>query len=165
MSLRELCRLHGISAHSLVVVQARQGRWREKREAHQARASESFITRHADRLAAREAEVRDHVLDAIDEAVTKFRADLRATKSVRRPDGRITDEPAWHMKPKDLVVLIDRLLVLFEQPASTTQQHGLSVSTAISAEAFREFVEATRMAAGPPSHLSPMPRTPGRLGD
>ena len=63
ISLRELCRKHGISAHSLVVVQARQGKWQEKREAHRTRESESFITKHVDRMAAREAEVRVHALD------------------------------------------------------------------------------------------------------
>ena len=91
ISLRELCRKHGISAHSVVVDQARKGKWAEKREQYQARASESFISRHADRMADREAQVRDKALDAIDEAITKFRADLRATldelDAVARPQG------------------------------------------------------------------------------
>jgi transposase-like protein len=79
MSLRELCRRHGITAHSLVVVQARQGKWAEKREAYRTRESDTFITKHADRMAAREAEVRSHALEAIDEAITKFRSDMLAT--------------------------------------------------------------------------------------
>ena len=37
MSLRESCRRHGISAHSLLVVQAKQGKWAEKREAYRTR--------------------------------------------------------------------------------------------------------------------------------
>ena len=73
MSLRELCRRHGVTAHSAVVVQARQGNWAEKRRAYRDRASSTYIQRHADRAAAREAEVRDHALDAIDGAITKFR--------------------------------------------------------------------------------------------
>jgi transposase-like protein len=32
ISIRELCRRHGISAHSLVTVQARKHKWAEKRE-------------------------------------------------------------------------------------------------------------------------------------
>ena len=34
MSLRELCRRHGVTAHSAVVVQARQGDWAEKRQTY-----------------------------------------------------------------------------------------------------------------------------------
>jgi hypothetical protein len=40
----------------------------------------TYIERHADRAAAREAQARDHALEAIDEAITKFRADLWATE-------------------------------------------------------------------------------------
>ena len=80
ISLRELCRRHGISAHSLVVVQAKQGKWAEKREAYRGRESDTFIKHHADRMAAREAEVRIHALDAIDEAITKFRADMQGPR-------------------------------------------------------------------------------------
>ena len=71
MSLRGLCRRHGISARSGVPVQAEDD-WQEKRRADQARASDSFIAHHADRAAAREAEIHDHALDAIDEAITKW---------------------------------------------------------------------------------------------
>ena len=55
MSLRELCRRHGVTAHSAVMVQARQGGWAEKRRAYRARASSTFIQHHADRAAARDA--------------------------------------------------------------------------------------------------------------
>jgi len=72
MSLRELCRTHGVTAHSAVMVQARQGGWAEKRQTYRARASSTFIQHHADRAAAREAEVRDSAIEAIDEAITKF---------------------------------------------------------------------------------------------
>ena len=70
MSLRELCRRHGVTAHSAVMVQARQGGWAEKRRAYRDRAISTYIEQHADRAAAREAEVRDHAIDAIDEAIT-----------------------------------------------------------------------------------------------
>ena len=75
------------------MVQAKQGKWAEKREAYRARESDAFIQHHADHMAAREAEVRDHALDAIDEAITKFRSDMRATKTVRQADGTIAEEP------------------------------------------------------------------------
>ena len=39
MSLRELCRRRNVTAHSAVMVQARQGGWAEKRRMYRARAS------------------------------------------------------------------------------------------------------------------------------
>ena len=87
MSLRELCRRHGVTAHSAVMVQARHGGWAEKRRTYQARASSKYIELRADSAALREAEVRDHAIEAIDEAITKFRSDLKATKRVVLADG------------------------------------------------------------------------------
>jgi hypothetical protein len=78
MSLRQLCRSHGVTAHSAVMVQARQGGWAEKRGKFRARASTKYIEHRADRAAIREPEVRDHAIEAIDEAITKMRADMKA---------------------------------------------------------------------------------------
>ena len=165
ISIRGLCRRHGISAHSLVTVQAKKRRWAEKRAAHQARSSEAFIEKHADRMADRQAEISDKALDAIDEAITKFREDMRATKPVRQPDGSITEEPVMRLTPKDVALLIDRFQVLFERPSVISQHQGLTVSTELSADALREFVEATRGMGGPSRmDVSPLPRT-RRLDD
>ena len=165
ISYRELCRRHGIRSHSSLVDQAKRHGWQEKRQTYQARASESFINHHADRMAARKAEIYDEALDAIHEAITKFREDIRATKSVRQPDGSITEEPAWLMKPRDVALLIDRLLVLFERPSANSQHQGLTVGTELSADALSKFIEATR-GMGEPSRMdvSPLPRT-RRLDD
>ena len=163
ISLRQLSRRHGISAHSLVTIQARKHKWAEKREAYRAKASETFIEKHAVRMGDREARIRDEALDAIDEAIDKFREDLRATKSVSQPDGSITEEPAWYMTPKDLCLLIDRFEVLFGRPSVISQHQGLTVTSEVSVESLREFIEATRGAGKPRSHESPLPRTPRKL--
>jgi hypothetical protein len=166
VSLRELCRRHGINAHSLVVVQAKQGRWAEKREAYRSRESESFITRHADRMAAREAEVRIHAIEAIDEAITKFRSDMRATKSVRRPDGTIAEESWMLVTPKDIALLIDRFQVLFDRPSIISKHQGVNVtSQAIPIEALQAIIDATRGLAEPVPQESPIPRSPRHLDD
>ena len=122
MSLRELCRRHGISAHSLVVVQAKQGKWAEKREAYRTRESESFITKHADRMAAREAEVRIHAIDAIDEAFTKFRADMQRTEK-KLIGGEWVEVPVMLIGPKDVALLIDRFQVRI--PRKPISQSGV----------------------------------------
>ena len=127
MSLRELCRRHGVTAHSAVMVQARQGNWVEKRRAYRDRATSTYIQQHADRAAAREAEVRDHALDAIDEAITRFRADLRASEK-KLIDGAWVEVPAVRLTPRDLALLIDRLQILFGRPAIVSEGRGFAAT-------------------------------------
>ncbi len=100
-------------------------------------------------MADRQAEISDKFLDAIDQALDKFMADLKATKSVRQPDGSIVEMPAWYMTPRDLCLLIDRFQVLFARPSSISQHQGFSVTSELSEESLREFIEATRGRAGP----------------
>ena len=165
ISIRGLCRKHGISAHSLVVVQAQKRGWAAKREQYRAKESEAFMSSHAARMADRQAELEDKAIDVIDEALDKFREDLKATRLVRQPDGSVTEEPAWLMTPKEMAVLIDRFQVLFEKPSVISQHQGLTVTSELSADALREFIEATRGRAGPsPMKESPLPRT-RRLDD
>jgi hypothetical protein len=165
ISLRELCRRHGVHAHSAVVVQARRGRWAEKRETYGARASSTYIQHHADRAAAREAEIRDHALDAIDEAITKFRADLRATEK-KRIDGEWIEVPAMRITPRDLALLIDRLQVVFGRPAMISERRGLAATTtgeAVPVDVLTAIVELTRGLPGTPApEASPLPRLPRR---
>ena len=153
MSLRELCRRHAVTAHSSVMVQARQGGWAEKRRTYQARASATYIEHHADRAAAREAEVRDHAIEAIDEAITKFRADLRATDR-KLIDGVWVEEPRLRITPRDLALLIDRLQILFGRPAQISEGRTLAAtvtSEAIPLDALRRIVELTRGLGTPPA--------------
>ena len=158
ISIRELCRRHGISSHSLVVVQAQKGKWQEKREAYRARASESFITRHAEKMADRQAEISDKILDRIDEALDKFREDMRATEK-KLVKGEWVEVPVMRLKPNDVAVLIDRLLVLFDRPSHISQHQGLTVTSELSVESLSDFIEATRGRAGAPRmEESPLPR-------
>ena len=165
MSLRELCRRHGVTAHSAVVVQARQGNWAEKRRAYRDRASSTYIERHADRAGARKAEVRDHAIEAIDEAITKFRADLQATVK-KRIDGAWVEVPALRVGPRDLALLIDRFQVLFGRPAMISEGRGFAAtitSEAIPVDVLMGIIEATRGLAGTPRpEASPLPRLHGR---
>jgi hypothetical protein len=114
---------------------AKKGKWQDKREAYRAKASESFIEKHAGRMADRQAEIRDKVLDTIDLALDKSRSDLKATKPVRQPDGSVTEVPAWYMTPEDLCLLIDRFQVLFERLSVISQHQGHAVSAELSTDA------------------------------
>jgi transposase-like protein len=156
ISLRELCRRHGISTHSVVVDQARKRKWAEKREAYQMKESDAFIEKHAARHADRQAEISDKVLDAIDKAITKFRGDMRATRPVRQPDGSITEEPVMRLMPKDVALLIDRLQILFEHPSRITESRDLSIRSELPIDAPNRIVKLTQGRAAPPT--SPLPR-------
>lgn len=155
ISLRELCRRHGISAHSLVSVQAKKGKWQEKREQYQAKADEAFVSRHAARMADRQAELHDKAIDVIDEALDRFREDMRATEK-KRIDGEWVEVPVMRFMPKDVALLLDRLQVLFDKPARISEGRDLSVRSELPIDALNRIVELTRGRAVPPT--SPLPR-------
>ena len=164
MSLRGLCRAHGVAAHSAVVVQARREGWREKREAYRSRASSKYIELRADRAALREAEVRDHAIEAIDEAITKFRADLQATER-KLIDGEWVEVPVMRISSRDIVLLIDRFNVLFGRPGTITE--GRTLSATVTAETLpvdllQKIIEATRGLETRAPEASPLPRLPNR---
>jgi len=166
MSLRQLCRTHGVTAHSAVMVQARQGGWAGKRQAYRARASTKYIELRADRAARREAEVCDSAIEAIDEAITRFRTDLRATKQVVLADGNIAEEPVMLITPRDLAMMIDRLQVLFGRPALITEGRGFAAtitSEALPLEALQKIVELTRGMTPPADHTSGLPHIREKL--
>jgi hypothetical protein len=168
MSLRELCRRHGVTAHSAVMVQARQGGWAEKRRVYQARASATYIEHQADHAALRESEVRDHAIEAIDEAITRFRTDLRATKQVVLAGGNIAEEPVMLITPRDLAMMIDRLQVLFGRPALITEGRNFAAtitSEALPLEALKKIIELTRGLTTAADHTSGLPHIREKLPD
>lgn len=143
MSVRELCRLNNIpqervsSIHDQARKQDSKARtWYDKRAEYQSRSTDKTIellsAREA-RRALREAEVQDNAIDAIDEAVTKMRADMRATRRVKTgedEDGKAiyTEEPIMRITPKDLSGLLDRLMPLMGRPTMITEEHHLGVT-------------------------------------
>jgi hypothetical protein len=137
-------------------------------EAEPAEGGNHHIERTADRAAIREAEVRDHALDAIDEAITKFRADFRATER-RLIDGEWVEVPALRVGPRDLALLIHRLQVLFGRPAMISEGRDLTAtitSEAIPVDVLKGIIAATGGLAGTPaSEVSPLPRLHRRPDD
>ena len=157
ISIGELCRRHDISAHSLVTIQAKKGRWAQKREQYQAKESEAFMSRYAAKMADREAEVRDKALDAIDEGITRFREDLKATEK-KLVNGEWVEEPVMRLTPRDLAALIDRLQVLFDRPSRISEGRDPSASAVIPIDALNQLVELTRGRAVAPASLLPRTR-------
>lgn len=163
MSLRELARAHGIANHSVVVAQSKARAWVRKREEYRSDAADTAVVyMAADEGArrAREAQVRDHAIDAIDEAITKMRSDMQGTRKVFE-DGQWVERPYYLVKPQDVAMLIDRLQVLFGRPSSITEERNLGISLSASGlgtDVLRGIVEATRGLGSSGAERSPIPR-------
>ena len=149
MGLRELARMHGIANHSLITSQSKKREWTRKREEYRRGASEQAVVYMADAEGmrrAQEARVRDNAIEAIDEAITKMRADMKAT-TLRLKGSEWVEEPLVIIKPTDVAMLIDRLNVLFGRPSSITEERNLGISLSsggVSPDLLRGIVEATR---------------------
>lgn len=147
VSLRELCRRHGITTHSLITVQSKKREWVRKREEYRTRAADQTVIFLADKEAdmrAREAAVRMNAIDAIDEAITKLRADMKRTFMVLRQDEWV-EEPVMILRPHDIAMLIDRLQVLVGKPNQITEERNIGVNfDGVSPELLMGFIEATR---------------------
>ena len=113
------------------------------------------MSRHAGRMADRQAELHDKAIDVIDEALDKFRDDMRAAEK-KRIDGEWVEVPVMRLKPKDVAILLDRLQLLFERPARNGEGRDLTVRSELPIDALNRIVELTRGRAAPPT--SPLPR-------
>ena len=110
----------------------------------------------------REAEVRDEAIEAIDEAITKFRAGLKATDR-KLVDGVWVEEPRMRVTPRDVTLLIDRLQILFGRPSTISEGREFVASMssdALPIDALRSIVELTRGLESPRDEGSPLPRSP-----
>lgn len=164
MGLRELARMNGIENHSLVMTQCKRHDWVKKREEFRLRSNNRAVTMMVSEEAkrqAREAQVRDNAIDAIDEAITKMRADMKRTV-LRERNGQWLEEPAYTIKPADIALLLDRFNVLFGKPSNITEERNLGISLSASGlgpDVLRGIIEATRgIADTGAATSSPIPR-------
>jgi hypothetical protein len=100
-------------------------------------------------MAAREAEIRVPALDAIDEAITKFRSDTTRTEK-KLIAGEWVEVPVMLITPRDVALLIDRFQILFARPSVISQHQGLNVtSEMLPIDALQAIIERTRGLAEP----------------
>lgn len=163
VSLRELCRRHGITTHSLITIQSKKREWVRKREEYRSRAADQTVVFLADKEAdmrARESMVRLNAIEAIDEAITKLRSDMKRTHVVMR-NGEYVEEPVMTFRPSDIAALIDRLQVLVGKPSQITEERNIGVNfDGVSPELLMGFIEATRGLDGlETGQESPLPRS------
>lgn len=169
ISLRALAKKAGIANHSMLIEQSTKNGWVQKRADYRAKANQKAVTLLANDEAkriARESEVRDHAIDAIDEAIQRLRADLADTVKTVSPDGEVIDTgvPVLRVKPQDVAILIDRLQVLFGKPSAITEERKLGIELETNDPAIlKGIIEATRgMRDGPAGPArSALPRIEG----
>lgn len=118
LSIREIGRRHGIPAERISSVHewARKHGWEEKRLERQHRTSDKTLEALAELEAKRrlrEAQVFDNFIDLVDEAITKVRSDIFATKQVKGVDGNMVEEPVMRLRPKEITDLIDSVSTVF----------------------------------------------------
>jgi hypothetical protein len=162
MSLRQLAEAHHMKTHSLITDQSRKRDWVRKRDEYRRGVSDKTVAYMADQEGARrakEALVRDNAIEAIDEAITKMREDMRLTTT----DGNGNVLPLVVIRPKDLVLLIDRLNVLFGRPAQISEERTLGVQfNEVDSDVLRSFIDATRgLGEAGGASESPIPRLGG----
>lgn len=161
ISIRELCRRHGIDEPSSVHAQARKPdskglTWYDKRDQFKQEEHAKLIERVADKralTAAREADVFAKAVDVIELAMDKLKEGLMA--------GKVP------VKPADLALLVDRLNVLFNRPSTISEGRniGLSVNADATPDEFKRVLELTAGVAGRDVGSggagSTLPRAPG----
>lgn len=144
ISIRELCRRHGIDEPSSVHAQAKRAdsaglNWYDKRDEYKQLQHQKLIDKVSDSRAAqaaKEVQVFGKAIDAIELAFDKLKEGLI--------DGSVK------VKPSDLALLIDRMNVLFNRPSQITEGRniGLSVSAEGTPAQLRAILELTSGVAG-----------------
>lgn len=137
ISIRALCRKHDIKGYSSVAAYARANDWDVKRERIMGRKETKMVERVADRLAEAELtlveEVRSEWLTVIRAATYKFAEDLK--------------DPNYKVRVSDLVLLIDKGLVLLGEPSERTEERHLALTGHLDSlpDAFvRQLADRTR---------------------
>ena len=97
---------------------------------------------HADRTADRQAETSDKAFDATDEAIDRFREDLRAM-GARLVSREWVEVPVMRPLPKDVAILLDRPRVLLERPSRTNASRDISVRSELAIDALNQIAELT----------------------
>jgi len=108
--------------------------------------------------------VRDNVIEAIGEAITRSRADLQATEK-KLIDGEWVEVPVMRLTPRDLALLVDRFTVLFGRPNSISEGRSLAATITtepLPVDLLTRIIELTRGLDKRTPEASPLPRLPWR---
>jgi hypothetical protein len=134
--MRQIAIKYGMTNYSMVTSYAKAHKWAEKRALRKAKTDEKVMERSADRMARRYDRLEDAfdaTVDLIVESIEKVRRDMRETPE------------KVNIAPRDLALLIDRLLVMKGQPSQITEERnlGLSLSGPVRSDQLAAILELT----------------------
>lgn len=139
ISIRGLCRKHGIKGYSSVAQYAREHDWNARRAKVHGRKAEKVTERVAERLADSEA---DEILSFQDEILTVSRAALYKL-------AQQLNDPGYRLRVDELVKLLNVALLVRGQPTERIEERRLDVIANfdnIPADILRAIVDSTRPA-------------------
>jgi hypothetical protein len=137
LSIRELCRRHGIKGYSSVAQYARENGWYDDKEKIKLRRDDKVIERVSESLA-------NELVAKIDKISEDW---LTVTQAALYKFGEQLANPDFRVGVDDLVKLMDKGLVLTGQPSSRTEERHLALTGNIDGlppEFIRRLAEATR---------------------
>jgi len=137
ITIRALCKKHGIKSYSSVAKHARDNGWYQDRAKIQERASERTIEKVAERIAESEADeieqFRTESLTVVRASLYKFAEDLK--------------DPNYRIRADDLVKMIQLGLLITGQPTSRVEERRLDVVATfdgLPVDVLRGLAEATK---------------------
>lgn len=137
ISIRGLCKKHGIKGYSSVAQYAREHGWIHKRAVVQGKVAEKTAEKVAERLSDEEADeitrFRNESLMVVRAALYKFAEDLR--------------DPNFRVRADELVKLIQLGLLLNGQPTERIEERRLDVVATfdnLPVDVLRRIVDSTR---------------------
>lgn len=184
ISIGRLCDLNDIpqTRRSSIQRRAIQEEWLELRDKRMALSDQKVIEQLSGREAKRRLrrmEVEDNAIEAIDEAISKMRADMKRVKWEKNPN---TEEyelvPAVTYRPEQVVQLMDRIKGLFDGTGPSPEPEAQKVALGLNLNldggnpehraVAAKLIDAARGDGRPAQRAagaSPLPTAPGAGAD
>lgn len=172
-TLSDLARKYGIKSPSTLTRRAAKEGWEARRQEFQRQVGNKTLEAVADKRARKIADIHMDALEVIHAGILKVAEDMQAREPVmeagqvlRDNQGEIVYRPLTRYNPRDLAILIEKVLVLTGQPSDINEERhlGINLSAATDGDALRELLNAIRpqaalsgsssAAAGPDTSLS-----------
>jgi len=152
-TLSDLAREFGIKSASTLTRRARAEGWEVRRNEFRRQVDDKSLEVVADRRAKKIADIHMDALEVIHAGILKVAEDMQAREPVmdggmvlRDARGEIVYRPTVRYNPRDLAILIEKVLVLTGQPSDINENRnlGINLSAATDGDALRELLNAIR---------------------
>jgi hypothetical protein len=152
-TLSDLAREFNIKSPSTLTRRARAEGWEVKRQEFRRQVDNKSLEAVADKRAKKIADIHMDTLEVIHAGILKVAEDMSAREPVmdggqvlRDRNGEVVYRPVTRYSPRDLAILIEKVLVLTGQPSDINENRnlGINLSAATDGDALRELLNALR---------------------